>query len=109
MSTGGGGYAITNVVPRAWTHLLAIVGGEPMPPGTATPLAWRTSWARMPRESMTDGGHVEFTDFESGYSPSSRLDQAIIATRKAVFPGARARPGSALTGRRERSRRSATA
>jgi acetoin utilization protein AcuC len=35
---------------------------------------------------MTDGGDVEFTDFESGYSPSSRLDQAIVATRKAVFP-----------------------
>ena len=25
--TGGGGYALVEVVPRAWTHLLAIVGG----------------------------------------------------------------------------------
>ena len=27
--TGGGGYALVEVVPRAWTHLLAIVSGRP--------------------------------------------------------------------------------
>ena len=30
--TGGGGYALVDVVPRAWTHLLAIVGGRPARP-----------------------------------------------------------------------------
>ena len=30
--TGGGGYALVEVVPRAWTHLLAIVGGRPLDP-----------------------------------------------------------------------------
>ncbi|MCW2797199.1 acetoin utilization protein AcuC, partial [Nocardioides sp.] len=35
--TGGGGYALVEVVPRAWTHLLAIVGGTPLDPGTETP------------------------------------------------------------------------
>ena len=28
--TGGGGYALVEVVPRAWTHLLAVVGGHPL-------------------------------------------------------------------------------
>ena len=32
--TGGGGYALVEVVPRAWTHLLAIVGGRPLDPET---------------------------------------------------------------------------
>ena len=41
MVTGGGGYAVVDVVPRAWTHLLAIVGGRPLPPATETPEAWR--------------------------------------------------------------------
>ena len=27
--TGGGGYSVVDVVPRAWTHLLAIVAGHP--------------------------------------------------------------------------------
>ncbi len=30
--TGGGGYALIDVVPRAWTHLLAIVAGPPLDP-----------------------------------------------------------------------------
>ena len=35
--TGGGGYALVEVVPRAWTHLLAIVAGRPLEPRTDTP------------------------------------------------------------------------
>ena len=35
--TGGGGYALVEVVPRAWTHLLAVVGGQPLDPDTDTP------------------------------------------------------------------------
>ncbi len=50
--TGGGGYSLVDVVPRAWTHLLAIVSGHPLDPGTPTPEAWRehvrTSLGRDP-------------------------------------------------------------
>ena len=35
--TGGGGYAVVDVVPRAWTHLLAIVGREPARPAHEYP------------------------------------------------------------------------
>jgi acetoin utilization protein AcuC len=94
VSTGGGGYSITNVVPRAWTHLLAIVGGRPLSPQTPTPERWRAGLgATYLPMAMTDGVEVGYTDFESGFSPTSRLDQAILATRKAVFPELGLDPG----------------
>ncbi|MDN5763182.1 MAG: acetoin utilization protein AcuC [Microlunatus sp.] len=93
VSTGGGGYAITTVVPRAWTHLLGIVSGEPVPLETATPRDWRAELGSTAPTAMTDGVEVAYEPFESGYSPSSRLDQAVIATRKAVFPELGLDPG----------------
>ncbi|MDQ1631101.1 MAG: acetoin utilization protein AcuC [Frankiaceae bacterium] len=42
IALGGGGYAMADVVPRAWTHLIATVTGAPVPPDTAVPMAWRT-------------------------------------------------------------------
>ena len=40
VATGGGGYAIVDVVPRAWTHLLAEAAGSPIPPDTVVPAVW---------------------------------------------------------------------
>ena len=48
VATGGGGYALVEVVPRAWTHLLAMATGEPLDPATPTPPAWRELAARPP-------------------------------------------------------------
>jgi acetoin utilization protein AcuC len=57
--TGGGGYALVEAVPRAWTHLLAIVTGEPIDPARPIPGEWRElARARRPRripaETMSD-------------------------------------------------------
>jgi acetoin utilization protein AcuC len=41
LATGGGGYAIVDVVPRAWTHLLAEAAGSPIPPDTVVPAVWQ--------------------------------------------------------------------
>jgi acetoin utilization protein AcuC len=38
---GGGGYALADVVPRAWTHLIAAVTGDAVDPETAAPMPWR--------------------------------------------------------------------
>ena len=39
---GGGGYAVVDVVPRAWTHLLAVVSGiAARAAAIDTPAAWR--------------------------------------------------------------------
>jgi acetoin utilization protein AcuC len=86
LSTGGGGYSVLNVVPRAWTHLLAIVSGEPIPPETEIPRAWLEEVGAPGPLTMSDGVDASYVAFEQGFSPESRLDQAILATRRAVFP-----------------------
>ena len=35
---------------------------------------------------MTEGAAGEFAPFDDGYNPADPVDQAILATRKAVFP-----------------------
>ncbi len=88
--TGGGGYAVVDVVPRAWTHLLAIVADAPLDPQTALPDDWRgyvnERLGRAAPYRMTDGASVGFQPWENGYDPSDWLDRAILATRRAVFP-----------------------
>jgi acetoin utilization protein AcuC len=88
--TGGGGYALVDVVPRAWTHLLAIVGGHPLPPETPTPPGWRAHVTelldRTPPFRMTDGRTPAYRDWADGYDPETWLDRAIMATRTEVFP-----------------------
>jgi acetoin utilization protein AcuC len=88
--TGGGGYALVDVVPRAWTHLLAIVGGKPLDPSTPTPGGWRehvqTSLGRTGPFRMTDGRTPTYRDWDLGYDPGTWLDRAIHATREATFP-----------------------
>ena len=90
VSTGGGGYAVVDVVPRTWTHLLAIVGGSPLAPETATPEEWRehvrVHLGRTPPFRLTDGRAPDYRDWAEGYDPSSWLDRAIHATREASFP-----------------------
>ncbi|HEX6485431.1 MAG TPA: acetoin utilization protein AcuC [Nocardioidaceae bacterium] len=88
--TGGGGYAVVDVVPRSWTHLLAIVGGQPLDPHTPTPEGWRdhvqTLLGRVAPFRLTDGRAPVYRDWSGGYDPSTWLDRAIHATREACFP-----------------------
>jgi acetoin utilization protein AcuC len=88
--TGGGGYQLVQVVPRTWTHLLAEAAGHPIDPAASTPQLWReyvelTATEPAP-ELMTDGASGAFPSYESGYDPADPVDQAIMATRNAVFP-----------------------
>jgi acetoin utilization protein AcuC len=88
--TGGGGYAIVEVVPRAWTHLLAVVAGHPLDPLTPTPEGWRqhiaTRLGVVAPLRMTDGRTPAYRDWSGGYDPETWLDRAIHATRTEVFP-----------------------
>ncbi|MFF4651039.1 acetoin utilization protein AcuC [Streptomyces sp. NPDC001380] len=92
VALGGGGYAVVDVVPRIWTHLTAIAAGRPLDPESDTPAEWRAEVYRRTRRQaplrMTDGRHpVVWPDFaEGGYDPADRLDQAILAARREVFP-----------------------
>jgi acetoin utilization protein AcuC len=88
--TGGGGYALVEVVPRAWTHLLAIVGGQPLDPATDTPGGWRdhvrTALGRTAPYRLTDGRTPAYRDWSEGYDPDTWLDRAVHATRTEIFP-----------------------
>jgi acetoin utilization protein AcuC len=90
IATGGGGYALVEVVPRIWTHLLAIASGEPLDPLIETPASWRAlAAARRPGhtvpKTMTDGCTAEHIPWQPDGAPDS-VDRAIMATRNAVFP-----------------------
>ena len=90
VATGGGGYALAEVVPRAWTHLLAVATGEPLDPATPTPPGWRRLAAeRCPGatipQTMSDGTEPPVERWAPGTTPDP-VDKAILATRKAVFP-----------------------
>jgi len=90
VATGGGGYALVEVVPRAWTHLLAVVTGEPLDPAALTPPGWRAlAKSRRPGRQvplrMTDDADPSYEPWQPSGEPNA-LDRAITATRKAVFP-----------------------
>ncbi|MBM0229973.1 acetoin utilization protein AcuC [Micromonospora sp. ATA51] len=87
---GGGGYALVEVVPRAWTHLLAIAGGEPIEPARLTPPAWRELAAARAagREvplRMTDDADLSYEPWQPNGEPDA-VGRAIAATRRSAFP-----------------------
>jgi acetoin utilization protein AcuC len=89
--TGGGGYELVHVVPRAWTHLLAEAAGSPIDPNASTPESWREHARRKTGEvaplRMTDGSDPAFRPWEdTGFSPDDPADQAILTTRRETFP-----------------------
>ncbi|MEV4760223.1 acetoin utilization protein AcuC [Micromonospora sp. NPDC049559] len=90
VATGGGGYALVEVVPRAWTHLLAIATGEPVDPAALTPPDWRDlAKQRRPQREvplrMTDDADPSYEPWQPTGEPDA-VDRAITATRRAVFP-----------------------
>ena len=88
--TGGGGYAVTEVVPRAWTHLLGIVADHPIDPMTPTPAEWQSFVQHrqgvVAPTRMSDGRTPSYRAWEQGFDPASWLDRSINAARQAVFP-----------------------
>ena len=106
VALGGGGYEPVQVVPRAWTHLLAEAAGTSVE--GPTPSDWQAHATERGREpaprSLTDGAPASWIPWEPADlgggsldahrtgpgSGAGRLaaavDDAIVATREAVFP-----------------------
>ncbi|MGO1283530.1 MAG: acetoin utilization protein AcuC [Brachybacterium sp.] len=96
LALGGGGYAVIDVVPRSWAHLVAIVTGEAI--DTAAPLpqefieaadAARESHGLSPEPGLVtfgDGRPLAARGWEQGFDPEDGLDRAVQAVRRAVFP-----------------------
>ncbi|WP_165985205.1 acetoin utilization protein AcuC [Streptomyces sp. YIM 98790] len=90
LALGGGGYAVVDVVPRSWTHLVAIAAHAPIEPETAVPDEWLAQVYALTRmrgpSRMTDGRRPSWRAWEDGYDPADPVDQAIRAARQAVYP-----------------------
>jgi acetoin utilization protein AcuC len=89
IAVGGGGYEPVQVVPRAWTHLLAEVTGAPV--DGATPGDWRDLAQRHGGElaptSLTDGAVPDFVPWEGGPGgEDDPVDRAVRETREHAFP-----------------------
>ncbi|MER6913256.1 acetoin utilization protein AcuC [Streptomyces sp. NPDC000594] len=90
LALGGGGYAVVDVVPRSWTHLVAIAAHRPIDPESAVPEEWRNEVYARTRQAgpwrMTDGRDPVWRDWSQGYDPADELDRAVLATRRSAFP-----------------------
>jgi acetoin utilization protein AcuC len=90
VATGGGGYALAEVVPRTWTHLLAEAAGYPIEPTTPTPKEWQdlvvARTGEQPPLTMTDDEPATYAGFAAGHDPANPVDRSIAATMRAVFP-----------------------
>ncbi|WP_084252846.1 acetoin utilization protein AcuC [Devriesea agamarum] len=101
VALGGGGYGVDTVVPRAWTHLLAVVSGHDLDPGRAAPAEYvdaardlivrhnLVSHKPLPLPellTMGDGRAVRAREWADGFDPADPLDRAVMAARRAHFP-----------------------
>ncbi|RMI09146.1 acetoin utilization protein AcuC [Cellulomonas triticagri] len=90
LALGGGGYAVVDVVPRAWTHLLGIAVHRPLDPATRLPEVWREQvvelYGRPGPGSMSDGADLAWAPWSAGFDPADDVDRAVRATRTATFP-----------------------
>lgn len=89
IALGGGGYDIASTVPRVWANLVAIASGQPLDPDGELPASWRAHVHSLGAEvpaTMSDGRRPRLRPFDDGYDPADPVDQAILATRRVVFP-----------------------
>ncbi|WP_083372716.1 acetoin utilization protein AcuC [Paraoerskovia marina] len=89
VALGGGGYAVVEVVPFAWAHVLGIAAHRPIPDGTPVPDAWRErvrDLAELEPPEVFEAADVEYAAWDDGFDPDLGIDRAIQATRKAAFP-----------------------
>ena len=96
LALGGGGYAVIDVVPRSWAHLIAVVTGEALDPSAPLPAPYleaeaeaRTQHGLSPEPAIRtfgDDSPLQAADWAEGYDPDSELDRAVHAARRAIFP-----------------------
>lgn len=103
LALGGGGYSLVNAVPRAWTHLLALVVDRDVDPATAIPEDWREAAraarpGQRPPLTMSDlttagadvvpagaaPGEPAFTAWDG--QADTAVDRVITAARNELFP-----------------------
>ncbi|MFC0675872.1 acetoin utilization protein AcuC [Brachybacterium hainanense] len=96
LALGGGGYSVFDVVPRSWTHLLAVATGEPLDPAAPLPPEYLAGARRLLGtmglgearigETFGDGRALAPRPWIGGYDPQDDLDRAVQAARRSAFP-----------------------
>lgn len=102
LAVGGGGYGLVRVVPRAWTHLIAAALDREIDLTTPVPTEWSERVAALAPgvelpAVMGENADVSYLPWDGpGGTPETgiasldraltRIDSAIIATRRAAFP-----------------------
>jgi acetoin utilization protein AcuC len=90
LALGGGGYAMVEVVPRVWAHLIGVATHRPVDPAAPLPQMWtdavRQRYGGLAATTMGEGADAAFRPWSGGYDPADDVDRAIRATRQAVFP-----------------------
>lgn len=71
IAVGGGGYELENVVPKIWTHLVAIVTHQE---------------SLVNFSDLSIPNSITFKRFASGWDPNDEIDREIMAVRKNIFP-----------------------
>lgn len=91
VALGGGGYSLVRVVPRAWTHLLALVADRDVDPTTEIGDKWiaaaiSAKSIEAPPETMSENGGrpIEFAAWDG--QDATPIDHVISAVRREVFP-----------------------
>ena len=93
VATGGGGYALVDVVPRAWTPPAGDRGRarrstrrRPRRRPGATYVAGAAAAPTAPTPDDRRPDAPTYRDWREGYDPDAWLDREVHATRTAVFP-----------------------
>jgi len=96
VATGGGGYDLLDVVPRTWTHVVAVAAGHALDAATPLPAAWLAEREAIgpgiaddderAATTMGDGMDPAFRPFRDGHDPADPIDRAILDVRAAAFP-----------------------
>jgi acetoin utilization protein AcuC len=77
LATGGGGYDVYRVVPRAWAHVWLAASHAPVP--DVTPEAWRERWAEDAERYGQSPMPAAFDDPPSAGLPYRAADEAADA------------------------------
>lgn len=91
LALGGGGYSLVRVVPRAWTHLLALVLDRDLDPNTPIGDEWIAAAVsarstESPPETMTENGGAPITFPDWDGQVDSPVDHVIAQVRREIFP-----------------------
>jgi acetoin utilization protein AcuC len=91
LALGGGGYSLVRVVPRVWTHLLALVADRDLDPATRIGDEWIAAAisarsTESPPETMSENGGEPVTFDRWDGQDGTPVDHVITAVRREIFP-----------------------